>query len=82
MVEYLLKECKVDKDVQDFSGDTALHDAARFGHTKVCSILKNNGVDTSIKNKAGHTAYDVAVEHGYAKVAEILHTNSTTRSKL
>jgi hypothetical protein len=34
-VEFLLKECKLDPNVVDYNGDTALHDAVRFGHVNV-----------------------------------------------
>jgi catalase (peroxidase I) len=63
--KYLVEECKLDANAQDFSGDTALHDAARFGHAKVVDILIKGGASLSIKNKKGQTPYDVAVQYGY-----------------
>merc|ERR1719171_2190434 len=55
-------------DVQDYNGDTALHDAARFGHAKVCEHLLKAGASTTIKNKLGQTPYDTAVAYGYPKL--------------
>ena len=49
----------------DYNGDTALHDAARFGHDKcIDALLGAAGVDVSVVNKEGKTAHDVAVENG------------------
>jgi ankyrin repeat protein len=52
-------------DAQDFNGDTALHDAARFGHSKVVGILISAGSSLSLKNKLGQTPSDTAVAYGY-----------------
>ena len=50
---------------EDYNGDTALHDAARFGHDKcIDALLGAAGVDVSVVNKEGKTAHDVAVENG------------------
>jgi ankyrin repeat protein len=35
VTQVLLKDYKINPNVQDYDGDTALHDAARFGHVKV-----------------------------------------------
>jgi ankyrin repeat protein len=51
--------------VQDFNGDTALHDAARFGHAKVVAILIAAGASLTLKNKLGQTPSDTAVAYGY-----------------
>lgn len=48
-------------------GDTALHDACRFGHVRVVEHLLASGADTTIKNKKGQTALDVAVLFGAPK---------------
>ena len=56
---------KVPVNAVDYNGDTALHDAARFGHDKcIDALLGAAGVDVSVVNKEGKTAHDVAVENG------------------
>ena len=49
--------------VTDFAGDTALHDAARFGHVGVVRQLIQGKADATTKNKAGQTAADVGASH-------------------
>lgn len=82
-IDYLLSECKLRPDAQDFNGDTALHDAARFGgkdsvHHKCVEMLLKHGAGTSIKNKHGQTPLEVAQEYGKHEIAQILmgHTKS------
>eukprot|EP00339_Tiarina_fusa_P018520 CAMPEP_0117024954 /NCGR_PEP_ID=MMETSP0472-20121206/18486_1 /TAXON_ID=693140 ORGANISM="Tiarina fusus, Strain LIS" /NCGR_SAMPLE_ID=MMETSP0472 /ASSEMBLY_ACC=CAM_ASM_000603 /LENGTH=403 /DNA_ID=CAMNT_0004731543 /DNA_START=34 /DNA_END=1245 /DNA_ORIENTATION=+ len=62
-VKYLVNDLKLKIDGVDNSGDTALHDAARFGHEAVAKFLVEAGADKSIKNKDGMTAADVAKEY-------------------
>ena len=50
-----------DSRLQDSEGDTALHEASRFGHTEVVEKLVAFGADRDIKNNQGHTANDVAI---------------------
>eukprot|EP00048_Salpingoeca_helianthica_P015622 m.227697 g.227697 ORF g.227697 m.227697 type:complete len:428 (+) comp17286_c0_seq1:35-1318(+) len=63
----LLNEYKICPNVQDADGDTALHDACRFGHVKVVEHLLAAGANTKIKNAKGQTALDVAVLFGAPK---------------
>lgn len=65
---------------QDVYGDTALHDAARFGHIEVSRALATGGTDTSIRNKEGKTPQQVAAMHGHEEVVKICGTSG--RSKL
>ena len=51
---YLLHECRLDKDLQDYNGDSALHDAVRFGHAKVVDILLKAGANPALKNGEGY----------------------------
>ena len=38
-------------------GDTALHDASRFGHTAIVELLLDAGADQSVTNKDGLTPF-------------------------
>jgi len=82
MVSYLVDSCRLDVNARDRTGDTALHDAARFGHESVVEILVGAGTDLSIKNAKGQTALDVAVEHGHAGVAKLLRAARPVQSRL
>jgi len=72
MVEYLVMACKLDVNVQDNYGDTALNDAAKFGHATVVQILLENGADRTLKNKDGKDALALAMEHEKPEVIELL----------
>lgn len=67
-VKYLVLDCKINPDLQDNSGDTALHDACRFGHAGVVEILVKAGANASIRNKKGQTPAEVAKEYGYPTI--------------
>eukprot|EP00013_Stygamoeba_regulata_P025336 CAMPEP_0177653890 /NCGR_PEP_ID=MMETSP0447-20121125/13992_1 /TAXON_ID=0 /ORGANISM="Stygamoeba regulata, Strain BSH-02190019" /LENGTH=405 /DNA_ID=CAMNT_0019157407 /DNA_START=54 /DNA_END=1271 /DNA_ORIENTATION=- len=67
-VEFLCRDCKLDTRVQDYNGDTPLHDAARFGHLEVVRILLAAGADTNIRNADGQTPVDVAQYHSKDEV--------------
>lgn len=64
---------------QDTYGDTALHDACKFGHFEVAKTLVKAGTDVSLKNKLGKDAATLAAEHGYTAIAEMIRGG---RSKL
>jgi len=81
-IDFLVNECKLDVNVQDYNGDTALHDAARFGgkdsvvHYKCVEMLIASGTDLSIKNKHGQTPLDVAIEYKKDQTAAMLRSKS------
>ena len=56
----------------DFAGDTALHDAARFGHAGIVKALLECGADCAVINKEGFSALKLARHHGKADVVAIL----------
>ena len=68
----LTRKLKAGVDHQDYNGDGALHDAARFGHIGVVSALLAHGADITAKNKAGQTPAMVAEAYGKASVAAML----------
>jgi hypothetical protein len=72
VVAHLLNELKVDLNVQDVDGETALHDAARFGHKGVATLLVDGGADASLQNKKGQTALQVAEEYDQPDIIAIL----------
>lgn len=54
-------------------GDTALHDAARFGHAEVVQLLVcAPGAKIGLKNHKGLDALELAVEYGKAEVANMI----------
>jgi len=69
---YLVHECGLNKDLQDYNGDTPLLDAVRFGHVKVVEILAQAGASTSLKNAEGFDAFGLAKEYNKPAVLEAL----------
>lgn len=67
LVLALLSEYGLDPNVQDYNGDTALHDACRFGHARVVEHLLAHGARPDIRNVQGQTALAVAAFHGQGK---------------
>jgi len=83
MVRFLVHECKLNLNVQDVFGDTALHDAAKFGHEVTAGILVDAGADMGLKNKAGLDPRAVAVEHGHGRIVALIDNRlKKGRSKL
>merc|ERR1719498_486424 len=67
-VTALLDEYKLNPNVQDVNGDTALHDAVRFGHEAVADKLVAGGAIAALKNKDGKDAKELAREYGKGKL--------------
>lgn len=72
LIDFIAKDCGVGVNVQDFNGDTALHDAAQFGHITVIEKLLAAGADKSVANKEGKLAKDVALAYGWADAAKLV----------
>ena len=71
-VTYLTQECKLNPNVQDYNGDTPLHDAARFGHAEVARRLLQGGADPNLRNKEGQSVLAVAEEYSKPEVVAAL----------
>ena len=70
-------QCKINVNVQDSAGDTALHDAARFGHLPVVHELIKYGADIKLTNNKGETARDTAAAYHKDDVVAALRTCSS-----
>ena len=73
-VLHLVSDLGANTDVQDVEGDSALHDAARFGHLGCITVLVESGADSTLKNKKGQTAAAVAEEYGQAEAVALCRT--------
>lgn len=71
-VNTLLTSPNVDVNGTDDQGNTALIQAARFGHDHVVTQLLIAKADPQIKNKAGKTALMVAAEGGHEQTVAVL----------
>merc|ERR1711990_1039228 len=85
VVDYLIRELYVDPDIQDRNGDTALHDAAQFGHTQSLQLLAPV-TNQELTNDHGVSVKDLlrgdnAVEHtsSYSAEAAYLLHNASAR---
>jgi catalase (peroxidase I) len=76
MCTFLLADAKINPNAKDGKGDTALHDAARFGHVEIVKILLKGGADATIANKAGQTPVDIARLQDMTEVLQVLQTRS------
>ena len=64
--------------MRDSEGDTALHDAARFGHVEVVKLLlATPGIQVGIKNNKGLTALALAEDYGKPEVAAMLRAKGS-----
>jgi len=78
-VRFLINECKLNIDAQDFNGDTALHDAVRFDHPVVVQFLLDSKADPTIKNKHGLDVVAVAQQYGHTKLIQMLQNHSKSK---
>jgi ankyrin repeat protein len=58
--KYFLEELKVDVNVRDAEGFTALHHAAARGDNAMIKYLVSRGADVMVVNRAGQTTVDMA----------------------
>ena len=78
-VKALLASPNVDVNGVDADGNTALIEAARFGHDDVVSALLIARADVSAKNKQGKTALMLASEGGHDECVRLLTQASAVR---
>jgi ankyrin repeat protein len=71
-INFLIKDVRMDVNQQDFNGDTAMHDAARFGHVNVVEALLNAGGNPAIKNKKGESVIELALKQDKFDVAQCI----------
>ena len=73
VVEYLLKNPKIDVNQKQFEGGTALAAASHQGHCAVVSQLLASGrVDINVRNREGATSLFFAAQEGHTAVVELL----------
>lgn len=77
-VKTLLTSPNADVNGVDADGNTALIEAARFGHDDVVEALLIAKADVSIKNRQGKTALMLASEGGHDDCVRLL-TQATPR---
>lgn len=75
LLPVLIDQCKIDVDLTDCEGDTALHDAARFGHMEVVTALLKAGANRDIVNKKGETAAATAAAYNKADIVRQLKSS-------
>lgn len=75
----LLASPNVNVNGVDTDGNTALIEAARFGHDDVVQALLIAKADPNIKNRAGKTALMLASEGGHDEVIRLLTQASSNR---
>jgi ankyrin repeat protein len=71
-VQELLKTPGIDVNATDEEGNTALIEAARFGHDHVAQVLLAAGADTKVRDKNGKTPLMLAVAGGHDEVVMAL----------
>ncbi|KAL5258371.1 hypothetical protein ACHWQZ_G009016 [Mnemiopsis leidyi] len=72
IVRYCVQEEKVDVNIQDSGGFTALHLAAGWGHLQILKYLLEKGADVNIQDSRGMTALHRAVGTGNLQVFKYL----------
>lgn len=72
LVELLSGEYKVDVNLPDALGNTALHYAAAADHTKAAALLLGKGAKTETRNKQQETPLHRAAARGAFRTAKLL----------
>ena len=72
VVQVLLGLDRVNLDVQNENGHTALHHAALDGLTDIARMLVERGADVTLRDHAGRTAMALAIASGHRTTAETI----------
>ncbi|KAL5258380.1 hypothetical protein ACHWQZ_G009025 [Mnemiopsis leidyi] len=72
IVRYCVQEKKVDVNIQDSEGQTALHLAAGRGDLQVIKYLWEKGADVNIQDSRGEAALHRAADRGHLQVIKYL----------
>ncbi|KIH91045.1 ankyrin repeat-containing protein [Sporothrix brasiliensis 5110] len=75
VVEDMLKTGKVDINKCDAHGNTALHHAAKEGHTAIVWLLLDKGADIYVRNRFDDTAFRDAADNGHTETVKLLLDN-------
>lgn len=59
-------------DMQDRTGNTALHEAVRWRHGRVVKILMNSDCRINVRNEQGQTPMDIARRDGFNEIVALL----------
>jgi len=62
-----------DLEKRDRRGNTALHEAARFGYGNIIEELGQAGAEMNVKNDIGQTPFHLAVSGGHISILETLY---------
>jgi len=71
-INFLIHDVHMNVDQQDFNGDTAMHDAARFGHVDVVEALLKGGANPSIRNLKDENVIELALKQDKYDVAQVV----------
>ena len=67
-------------NIQDSSGDTALHVSARYEMDYIAKQLLHHNADVHIRNNSGKTALEIAEKNEYGHVRNLLKDNERKSS--
>jgi catalase (peroxidase I) len=71
-INFLIYDVHMDLNQQDFNGDTAMHDAARFGHVDVVEALLLGGGNPKVKNFKDLNVIELALKQDKYDVAQMI----------
>lgn len=74
IVNYILMQSNIEADINlvNCDNESALHCAAQFNHSAVCSLLLLHGADIELRNNKEETAFDLACEYGRFETVQVL----------
>lgn len=81
MVQYLIEEGKINVNIKDKNGETALYKASKNNHIPIVKLLLDKyGAKANVKSKNGKTILHYIAKEGYLTLLEyFLHKNRDRR---